>query len=131
MRKPMRYRVSSRNWDTERGLVAFSDICAAYGDVCLSCLCRSDDRRLTIDHVVPIARGGRNSVFNVQPLCSPCNGVKAASGEDHREFLAQKYPDKYPSPSDRGRWLSWVLAHAGSRIYSGGRWVAPATEGER
>lgn len=36
-----------------------------YGDCCLSC--GAGD--VTIDHVVPVSRGGSNTVDNVQPLC--------------------------------------------------------------
>ncbi len=115
-------RVSLWRWDTDRGVITFDDLCAAYGDVCLSCLCRSDERKLTADHVLSRARGGDNSIFNIQPLCGFCNGTKGASCEDHREFLAQKNP-RFPSPSDRRRWLNWVAAHSESRVYRGGRWV--------
>ena len=30
----------------------------------------------TIDHIVPLSRGGRHSVGNLQTLCSPCNSSK-------------------------------------------------------
>jgi 5-methylcytosine-specific restriction endonuclease McrA len=31
---------------------------------------------LTMDHVVPVARGGRSSKGNVVPCCKPCNSRK-------------------------------------------------------
>ncbi len=39
--------------------------------------CGSTDT-ITLDHVVPIVRGGRHSVGNLQPLCKPCNSSKGA-----------------------------------------------------
>ena len=44
--------------------------------------CPSCDRRnlrkidLTVDHIVPIRKGGRNSKNNAQVLCGPCNSSK-------------------------------------------------------
>lgn len=33
---------------------------------------------LTVDHIIPVARGGQNVDWNLQTLCSDCNGGKAA-----------------------------------------------------
>ena len=33
-------------------------------------------RNLTMDHVVPIIRGGRSSRANTVPCCKPCNNAK-------------------------------------------------------
>lgn len=40
--------------------------------------------RLTVDHVVPIALGGRNDAANLQPLCGSCNRRKGARTIDYR-----------------------------------------------
>lgn len=34
--------------------------------------------KLQLDHVIPIARGGRHSIGNLVPACSRCNGSKHA-----------------------------------------------------
>lgn len=34
---------------------------------------------LTVDHVLPLARGGRSELSNVQTLCRSCNGIKEAT----------------------------------------------------
>lgn len=40
------------------------------------CRVKSRHRRLTIDHVVPISRGGCNHLHNLQLLCNDCNTAK-------------------------------------------------------
>lgn len=41
-----------------------------------SCLCCGKKGVLHKDHVVPIARGGENTIRNIQPLCRSCNSKK-------------------------------------------------------
>jgi 5-methylcytosine-specific restriction protein A len=43
---------------------------------CDACEATTD---LTVDHIVPLARGGRSEMSNLQTLCRSCNGSKAAS----------------------------------------------------
>jgi 5-methylcytosine-specific restriction endonuclease McrA len=49
----------------------FAAICDAYGGRCL--MCGASDEPLTIDHIVPISRGGTHDAANIQPLCLRCN----------------------------------------------------------
>ena len=42
-----------------------------------SCVQCHADADLQFDHVIPVARGGGNSVDNVQVLCGDCNRAKA------------------------------------------------------
>jgi len=57
------------------------DLCAKYDHRCLCC---GERKRLTIDHVLPIALGGSNSIDNIQPLCLTCNLRKHAKHIDYR-----------------------------------------------
>lgn len=43
---------------------------------CLMCGQQEPTIKLTVDHVVPIVRGGANSLDNLQPLCKSCNDRK-------------------------------------------------------
>jgi 5-methylcytosine-specific restriction endonuclease McrA len=49
------------------------DRLADYGGTCPCCLKR---RKLTVDHIVPLAEGGTNWIWNIQPLCLRCNSAK-------------------------------------------------------
>jgi 5-methylcytosine-specific restriction endonuclease McrA len=58
----------------ERKRILDKEILAIQSSNCVGC--GSDD--VTIDHIVPLARGGRHAVGNLQPLCRSCNGSKGA-----------------------------------------------------
>lgn len=38
--------------------------------------CRRQGVQLTVDHVIPIIKGGNNTIDNIQPLCKSCNCSK-------------------------------------------------------
>lgn len=40
--------------------------------------CHAKPKRLTMDHVIPLARGGHHTASNVVPACGPCNARKHA-----------------------------------------------------
>ena len=44
--------------------------------VCHYCRGRVGSRNLTMDHVVPMARGGRSTRGNLVPACKDCNSKK-------------------------------------------------------
>lgn len=44
--------------------------------ICHYCQGRFKPSELTMDHIVPIARGGSSSPGNVVPACKPCNRDK-------------------------------------------------------
>jgi 5-methylcytosine-specific restriction endonuclease McrA len=44
--------------------------------VCHYCQTPTPPRELTMDHIVPIARGGKTTKGNVAPCCKACNARK-------------------------------------------------------
>lgn len=53
-----------------------------YGNTCLCC--KRTDVKLTMDHVVPLSRGGTHEIRNIQPLCKSCNSKKHTDTTDYR-----------------------------------------------
>lgn len=71
----------------------------AYGNVCLRCGKRPVEggRVLAVDHIIPVARGGRNRLDNYQLLCKPCNSWKGTQVLDYRPGAPRGYlPDDLP-----------------------------------
>jgi 5-methylcytosine-specific restriction endonuclease McrA len=66
---------SQKEWDALK---------SEYEYTCLCCLKREPKIKFTVDHVVPIARGGSNTIENIQPLCMPCNAKKHDKIIDYR-----------------------------------------------
>lgn len=81
-------RVRAQKWrrkSRETGCFSsdeWSDLKQRYGNRCLCC--GRDDVSLTVDHVVPVSRGGSNDIVNIQPLCQSCNSKKGTRIIDFR-----------------------------------------------
>ncbi|MBD2137813.1 HNH endonuclease [Anabaena sp. FACHB-1237] len=43
---------------------------------CQSCGKNSQEVNLSIDHIIPLSRGGKNHISNLQTLCLTCNQRK-------------------------------------------------------
>jgi 5-methylcytosine-specific restriction endonuclease McrA len=52
------------------------------GHKCLRC---GDTKRLTLDHVIPVSKGGSSEVDNLQTLCFDCNCLKDNDTIDYRD----------------------------------------------
>lgn len=55
--------------------------------LCFYCDCKLNKKNWTIDHVIPISRGGSNWPENIVLACGPCNFSKS-----HRLFPAEWQP---------------------------------------
>lgn len=49
-----------------------------HNDCCVRCGVHESIKRMTIDHIIPLTKGGSNFISNLQPLCQPCNSKKSA-----------------------------------------------------
>ena len=59
-----RGRITNEEW---------AQVLEKYGNKCLCCGRSAPDVRITMDHVLPLDKGGMNTIDNVQPLCKSCN----------------------------------------------------------
>lgn len=76
-RSRRRYReatgtISERDW--QRLINRYGNCCAYCGERC---------EKVTLDHVVPLSRGGNNTIGNALPACQSCNSSK------HSKLLAE------------------------------------------
>lgn len=74
-----REQQSEGSYTTEEWL----ELCDFHGNKCLCC--GKTDVKLTVDHVVPLKKGGSNLITNIQPLCLPCNLSKYIKTTDYRQ----------------------------------------------
>lgn len=83
--------------------LALLDLC---GHVCVKC---GSADRLTIDHIIPLSKGGAHDISNVQPMCLSCNDkkrvkvwdgrpVKVNSVDDLKTLLARGHNDTACTP---------------------------------
>lgn len=81
------YKRRSRSRETKLSLdPGFSqkqwlDLCSKYGNICLCCKMK---KPLTVDHIIPLSKGGKHCIDNVQPLCMECNHKKFVTIIDYR-----------------------------------------------
>ena len=60
----------------------WKQLCQKYSCRCLAC---GEKKPLTVDHVIPLSKGGTNTIENIQPLCKSCNSKKNNKAVDYRK----------------------------------------------
>ena len=95
---------------------------------CKECGATNKETTLEIDHIVPVSKGGRNNLSNLQTLCKACNrakhtriwvgGVKdnppkEIRPEDKTDVVAKRIAERYWKYVEKGD--EEVKSHSGSR----------------
>lgn len=75
------YRARRKNAPGAHTLAEWRKLRRWFGNVCVCC---GAHENLTVDHVVPLSKGGSNDVSNLQPLCHSCNCSKQDQDTDYR-----------------------------------------------
>jgi len=76
-----KYQQLRKNAEGSHTLAEFKALLRASGDRCIYC---GSDYMVGRDHIVPLSRGGSNSINNLQILCCPCNSRKGTKIIDYR-----------------------------------------------
>src|SRR5258708_19812183 len=63
---------------------------------------------LTIDHIIPVAKGGTSTIENLRTLCGRCNMSKG-SGASPVTISSEKYPSRNSIP---------VLSHTIATVFT-------------
>jgi 5-methylcytosine-specific restriction endonuclease McrA len=71
--KNARQSVRNRVLQGSKFALDAKQVAKIYASSCFSC---GTNKNISLDHVIPIARGGNHSIGNLMPLCQPCNSSK-------------------------------------------------------
>ena len=80
-------------------IAEWEDLKQKYKYRCLSCGKYEPEISLTQDHIIPLSRGGGNTIDNIQPLCKSCNSKKYT---DIVDFRVEIYAEDNLSASTKG-----------------------------
>jgi 5-methylcytosine-specific restriction endonuclease McrA len=83
--------------------------------VCQYCGDTVGENRATLDHILPLSRGGKNTWTNLTTACRPCNYNKADSVKFKPKIMPHR-PD-YWELSEKRRQLGFVIRHPSWRDY--------------
>jgi 5-methylcytosine-specific restriction endonuclease McrA len=100
--KALNSATKSRRRKSERKLFSHDDWQSILRQYHLSCAYCGCGGNLTMDHVVPLIRGGRHSVGNIIPACRSCNSSKGG------KFIIEWY-EKLVETTNSGKFLGTVV----------------------
>lgn len=72
-------------------LIEWESLKKSFQYTCPSCGKNEPEIKLTVDHIVPISKGGSNSISNIQPLCSKCNNLKGTKTINYQHDDAHQH----------------------------------------
>lgn len=72
------------------------------GHKCMSCFQKKTLAQLSIDHVMPVSKGGRSQMANMQLLCIPCHAIKSVmdNPNDGKTMLV-RYRERFGEAKSR------------------------------
>lgn len=73
-----RRRAAKNKTEVHYTLQEWEAMKARFDYMCLCCKKQEPEIKLNLDHIIPLSRGGDNSLSNIQPLCRSCNARKHA-----------------------------------------------------
>ncbi len=68
--------------------------------ICHHCGKKFPKTELTMDHLIPVGRGGKSSKNNVVPSCRPCNQTRGHKLDVERAFETMESESRSTNPSD-------------------------------
>ncbi len=86
----VRYRARKAAATGSFTLPEWMEILSGHASCPRCCTPWSEIVKPTIDHIVPLSKGGSNFISNIQPLCRPCNSSKG--GRIQMETISLREP---------------------------------------
>lgn len=59
--------------------------------ICAQCGSELEGRDWTIDHIIPVSKGGDHSIGNLQSMCRSCNGSKQDKDPIRNNWINPKW----------------------------------------